>query len=135
MLAALDDARRQHLDVVPLCPFVAHLIDEHPEYQDLLETAIRCPTRRCEWQTSRSTINIEQLVEEEQALYERASHEDGLTEEERRRLEDDPRAASTSAGISCGSAGRSASRASTWTRLTCATLRSSSTTSSRGVAP
>lgn len=31
--------------------------------------------------------NIEQLVEEEQALYERASHEDGLTEDERRRLE------------------------------------------------
>ena len=38
VLAALDDARRQHLDVVPLCPFVAHLIDEHPEYRDLLET-------------------------------------------------------------------------------------------------
>ena len=38
VLAALDDARRQHLDVIPLCPFVAHLIDEHPEYQDLLET-------------------------------------------------------------------------------------------------
>ena len=31
---------------------------------------------------------IEQLVEEEQALYERAGHEDGLTEAERRRLED-----------------------------------------------
>ena len=31
--------------------------------------------------------NIEQLVEEEQGLYERASHEDGLTEDERRRLE------------------------------------------------
>src|SRR6476619_2869364 len=31
--------------------------------------------------------NIEQLVEEEQALYDRASHEDGLTEDERRRLE------------------------------------------------
>lgn len=38
VLAALDDARRQHLDVIPLCPFVAHLIDEHPEYRDLLET-------------------------------------------------------------------------------------------------
>ncbi len=37
VLAALDDARRRHLDVVPLCPFVAHLIDEHPEYRDLLE--------------------------------------------------------------------------------------------------
>jgi len=31
---------------------------------------------------------IERLVEEEQALYERASHEDGLTEGERRRLEE-----------------------------------------------
>jgi hypothetical protein len=31
--------------------------------------------------------NIEQLVEEEQALYERASHEDGVTDEERRRLD------------------------------------------------
>jgi hypothetical protein len=30
---------------------------------------------------------IERLVEEEQALYERASHEDGLSPEERRRLE------------------------------------------------
>jgi hypothetical protein len=32
--------------------------------------------------------NIEKLVEEEQELYERASHEDGLTEGERSRLED-----------------------------------------------
>ena len=31
--------------------------------------------------------NIEQLVEEEQALYDRASHEEGVTEDERRRLE------------------------------------------------
>jgi DNA-binding transcriptional regulator PaaX len=31
--------------------------------------------------------SIEKLVEEEQALYERASHEDGLTADERRRLE------------------------------------------------
>ena len=32
--------------------------------------------------------NIEQLVEEEQALFERASHEDGLTADERHRLEE-----------------------------------------------
>jgi hypothetical protein len=32
--------------------------------------------------------HIEHLVEEEQALYERASHEDGLTGEERRRLDE-----------------------------------------------
>jgi uncharacterized protein len=29
--AALDDARRQGLEVVPLCPFIAHYIDRHPE--------------------------------------------------------------------------------------------------------
>jgi predicted GNAT family acetyltransferase/glutaredoxin len=32
--AALDDARREGLEVVPLCPFVASFIDRHPEYQD-----------------------------------------------------------------------------------------------------
>ncbi len=36
VLAALEDARRQRLEVVPLCPFVGHVIDEHPEYQDLV---------------------------------------------------------------------------------------------------
>jgi predicted GNAT family acetyltransferase len=41
VLAALDDARRHHLNVVPLCPFVAHLIEEHPEYRDLLVTGYR----------------------------------------------------------------------------------------------
>ena len=34
--AALDDARRQGLDVVPLCPFIAHYIERHPEYEGLL---------------------------------------------------------------------------------------------------
>jgi uncharacterized protein len=34
--AALDDAQRQDLEVVPLCPFVAHYIEQHPEYQRLL---------------------------------------------------------------------------------------------------
>ena len=34
--AALDDARRQGLDVVPLCPFIAHYIDRHPEYEKLV---------------------------------------------------------------------------------------------------
>jgi predicted GNAT family acetyltransferase/glutaredoxin len=33
---ALADARRQGLEVVPLCPFVARYIDGHPEYQDLV---------------------------------------------------------------------------------------------------
>jgi predicted GNAT family acetyltransferase/glutaredoxin len=34
--AALDDARRKGLAVVPLCPFIAHVIARHPEYQDLV---------------------------------------------------------------------------------------------------
>lgn len=34
--AALDDARAQGLKVVPVCPFVKHYIDTHPEEQDLL---------------------------------------------------------------------------------------------------
>jgi predicted GNAT family acetyltransferase/glutaredoxin len=33
---ALDDARRQGLHVLPLCPFVAHYIDTHPQYADLV---------------------------------------------------------------------------------------------------
>jgi predicted GNAT family acetyltransferase len=39
--AALDDARRQGLLVVPLCPFIAGYIDTHPEYHDLLAPASR----------------------------------------------------------------------------------------------
>jgi predicted GNAT family acetyltransferase/glutaredoxin len=34
--AALDDARRQGLEVVPLCPFVARYVERHPEYQELV---------------------------------------------------------------------------------------------------
>jgi predicted GNAT family acetyltransferase len=34
--AGLDDARAQGLKVVPVCPFVKHYIDTHPEEQDLL---------------------------------------------------------------------------------------------------
>jgi predicted GNAT family acetyltransferase/glutaredoxin len=33
---ALDDASRQGLDVVPLCPFIARYIERHPEYEGLL---------------------------------------------------------------------------------------------------
>jgi hypothetical protein len=32
---ALDDARSEGLEVVPLCPFVEWFIEQHPEYQDL----------------------------------------------------------------------------------------------------
>jgi uncharacterized protein len=34
--AALEDTRSQGLDVVPICPFVARYIEEHPEYAKLL---------------------------------------------------------------------------------------------------
>jgi uncharacterized protein len=34
--AALADARRQGLVVVPLCPFIARYIERHPEYEELL---------------------------------------------------------------------------------------------------
>jgi uncharacterized protein len=34
--AALDDARRQGLRVLPLCPFIAHYVERHSEYQDLV---------------------------------------------------------------------------------------------------
>ena len=34
--AALDDARRQGLEIVPLCPFIAHYVEGHPEYQELV---------------------------------------------------------------------------------------------------
>jgi uncharacterized protein len=39
--AALDDARRQGLDVVPLCPFIAHFIEGHPEYEPLVASGQR----------------------------------------------------------------------------------------------
>jgi len=34
--AALEDARRQGIEVVPLCPFIAHYIEQHPEYAELV---------------------------------------------------------------------------------------------------
>lgn len=34
---ALDDAREQHLRVVPRCPFVRAYIERHPEYADLVD--------------------------------------------------------------------------------------------------
>jgi uncharacterized protein len=34
--AALDDVRAKGLKVIPICPFVKHYIDTHPEEQDLL---------------------------------------------------------------------------------------------------
>jgi hypothetical protein len=34
--AALADARRHGLEVLPLCPFMSHYIGTHPEVQDLV---------------------------------------------------------------------------------------------------
>jgi hypothetical protein len=34
--AALEDARRQGLVVVPLCPFIERYVERHPEYQELV---------------------------------------------------------------------------------------------------
>ena len=34
--AALEDARRQGLAVVPLCPFIAWYIEQHPEHRNLI---------------------------------------------------------------------------------------------------
>jgi uncharacterized protein len=39
--AALEDAASQGLDVVPLCPFVAWYVQQHPEYQALLPAGYR----------------------------------------------------------------------------------------------
>jgi uncharacterized protein len=38
---ALEDARRQGLDVVPLCPFIARYIERHPEYEQLVRAGYR----------------------------------------------------------------------------------------------
>jgi uncharacterized protein len=39
--AALEDAKSGGLDVVPLCPFIAHFIKRHPEYEPLVASAAR----------------------------------------------------------------------------------------------
>ena len=39
--AVLEDARRQGLAVVPLCPFIAHYIERHPEYAELVAPGYR----------------------------------------------------------------------------------------------
>jgi uncharacterized protein len=38
---ALEAARREGLEVVPLCPFIAYYIEQHPEYQDLVAARYR----------------------------------------------------------------------------------------------
>ncbi len=44
--AALEDARNQHLTVVPLCPFVKIYIQRHPEYLSLLSEEQRTRLRK-----------------------------------------------------------------------------------------
>ena len=39
--AALEDARRKGLEVVPLCPFIARYIERHPEYEPLVASGYR----------------------------------------------------------------------------------------------
>lgn len=39
--AALADARERELQIVPLCPFVAKYVHEHPEYVPHLDERIR----------------------------------------------------------------------------------------------
>jgi uncharacterized protein len=39
--AALADARREGLEVVPLCPFIAYYIERHPEYEQLVPSGYR----------------------------------------------------------------------------------------------
>jgi len=39
--AALEDASREGLEVVPLCPFIAHSIDRHPEYETIVAAGYR----------------------------------------------------------------------------------------------
>jgi uncharacterized protein len=39
--AALDDAHRQGLEVVPLCPFIARYIERHSEYDEVVKPGYR----------------------------------------------------------------------------------------------
>ena len=36
---ALDDIRARGLRVVPLCPYVEHFLEQHPDYEDLVDHA------------------------------------------------------------------------------------------------
>lgn len=40
---ALDYARANGLDVVPICPYVSEYIRRHPEYADLIASALDAP--------------------------------------------------------------------------------------------
>ncbi|MEZ5180116.1 MAG: GNAT family N-acetyltransferase [Acidimicrobiales bacterium] len=43
---ALDDARSEGLEVVPLCPFVASYLERHPDDQDLVDEDLYAQLRR-----------------------------------------------------------------------------------------
>jgi predicted GNAT family acetyltransferase/glutaredoxin len=38
---ALENAKQEGLDVIPLCPFIAHYIERHPEYEELVPARYR----------------------------------------------------------------------------------------------
>ncbi|MGH9214002.1 MAG: GNAT family N-acetyltransferase [Acidimicrobiales bacterium] len=44
--AALDDADTTARSIVALCPFVRHTVDEHPEYQPLVDQKLDARLRR-----------------------------------------------------------------------------------------
>jgi predicted GNAT family acetyltransferase len=39
--AAMDDAKAKHRTVVPICPFLAGWLGEHPEYEPILARSTR----------------------------------------------------------------------------------------------
>jgi uncharacterized protein len=39
--SALQDVRGKGIEVVPLCPFIAHYIERHPEYEELVAAGYR----------------------------------------------------------------------------------------------
>jgi uncharacterized protein len=43
---ALDDADSHALSIVPLCPFVHHTVEQHPEYQSLVNHELDARLRR-----------------------------------------------------------------------------------------
>ncbi len=44
--AALENAAREGLEVVPLCPFIAYYIKEHPEFEEFVASSYRTPEGR-----------------------------------------------------------------------------------------
>lgn len=45
-LGALEDVRAAGHSTVALCPFIRHVLDEHPEYAELVDTTLDAQLRR-----------------------------------------------------------------------------------------